>query len=744
MGKKEGGEGEDSTTTTTTLPLFESKRARFRGIYGVFASTIFVGVCLIWVYRLTNIPRAGERGRWAWIGMLMAEFWFGLYWIITQSVRWSVTYRQPLKNRLSQRYGEKLPGVDVFICTADPKMEPPNLVINTVLSVLSCNFPSEKLSVYLSDDGGSQFTFYALLEASRFSKYWIPFCKKFKVEPRAPEAYFALHSDVHDIKYGQEWLDIKKLYEEMKNRIESAVESGKIPEETKNQHKGFSEWNLKVAKNDHHSIVQIITDGRDSNAVDNDGCRLPTIVYMSREKRPQQPHNFKAGAMNALLRVSSEISNAPFILNLDCDMYANNADSILEALCFFLDEKNGHETAFVQHPQNYDNLTKNDIYGNACFVTNAVELAGLGGYGAALYCGTGCFHRRECLLGKKYSKGYREQWNIERQTSTIDKSIQELEDSGKPLINCSYEKGTQWGKEMGLIYGCPVEDIVTGLAIQCRGWKSVYYNPERPSFLGVAPNTLEIALVQQKRWSEGMFQIFFSKYCPFIYGHGKIHFGAQMGYCLYLLWAPVSFPTLYYAIVPPLCLLHGIPLFPKVSTLWFLAFAYVFVAKNAYSIVECVMCGGTLKAWWNLQRMWLIRRITSYFFAFFDTIKRQLGLSETHFALTDKVITEDVSKRYEQEILEFGSSSIMYTVMATTALLNLLSLVWGTKRVVMDLELKALDQLISQVILSGIIVLINIPVYEALFLRSDKGHIPSSVMYKSVFLLTLACLMPTY
>lgn len=107
------------------------------------------------------------------------------------------------------RYEDKLPGVDVFICTADPKMEPPSLVINTVLSVLSCNFPSEKLSVYLSDDGGSEITFYALLEASRFSKYWIPFCKKFKVEPRAPEAYFALHSDVHDIKYGQEWLDMK-------------------------------------------------------------------------------------------------------------------------------------------------------------------------------------------------------------------------------------------------------------------------------------------------------------------------------------------------------------------------------------------------------------------------------------------------------------------------------------------------------------------------------------------------------
>lgn len=51
-------------------------------------------------------------------------------------------------------------------------------------------------------------------------------------------------------------------------------------------------------------LLKIITDGRDSNAVDNDGCRLPTIVYMSREKRPQQPHNFKAGAMNALVSFS--------------------------------------------------------------------------------------------------------------------------------------------------------------------------------------------------------------------------------------------------------------------------------------------------------------------------------------------------------------------------------------------------------------------------------------------------------
>ncbi|KAJ7960953.1 Cellulose synthase [Quillaja saponaria] len=528
------------------LPLFETKEARFRGVYKLFASTIFVSICLIWLYRLTNIPRAGEHGRWAWIAMF-----FGLYWILTQSLRWNVVYQHPFNERLSHRYEDKLLDVDIFVCTADHMLGPPSLVINTVLSLMSYNYPPNKLSVYLSDDGGSELTFYAVLEASNFSKHWLPFCKKFKVEPRSPQAYFAqLHSH-NDIKYAIEWLAIKKLYEEMKNRIESAVELGKVPEERRKHHKGFSEWSPKITKQDHQSIVQIIIDGRDTGAVDNDGCQLPTLVYKAREKRPQYPHHFKAGAMNALaitlpflIRVSSEISNAPFILNLDCDMYANNADTIQDALCFFMDEAKGQKIAFVQFLQCYDNITMNDLYSNSCLVVKEVEQAAIGGYGAALRANS--------------------------------ESVNNLEEAATVLANCNYEKDTQWGKETGLVYGCPVEDIVTGLTIQCRGWKSVYYNPNKKAFLGVA-----------------YFRFFFSKYCPFIYGHRKIKLAAQMGYCVYLLWAPISLPTLCYVIVPPICLLRGIPLFPEVTSLWFLAFAYVFVVKNTYSLCEALWCGHT-------------------------------------------------------------------------------------------------------------------------------------------------------
>ena len=76
-----------------------------------------------------------------------------------------------------------------------------------------------------------------------------------------------------------------------------------------------------------------------------------------------------------------------------------------------------------------------------------IEIAGLGGYGAAPYCGSGCFHRRESLCGKVYSKDYRREWSIEAKMNA-DKTVNELEEASKVLANCSYEKDTQWGKKV--------------------------------------------------------------------------------------------------------------------------------------------------------------------------------------------------------------------------------------------------------------------------------------------------------
>ncbi|KAF4362329.1 hypothetical protein F8388_008213 [Cannabis sativa] len=285
------------------------------------------------------------------------------------------------------------------------------------------------------------------------------------------------------------------------------------------------------------------------------------------------------------LRVSSEITNAPLILSLDCDMYSNNADTIREILCFFMDETRGDELAFVQFPQNYNNLTKNDMYAHSPPSVNDVEFAG-------------------------------EVDMVQLFTVVLDVFIEEK---------------------------VSVEESIS-----------------------------------------------------------------------------------------------------RVSSPWFLPFAYVFIAKSVYSLSEAMSHGSTLKAWWNTQKMWLIRRTSAYFIALVDIIKRKLGLSETTFVLTDKVVTEDILNRYDEEVMEFGSSNLVFNILSTLALLNLFCLVGWVKKLVFDFDSKAIEQMIMQVLLCGIIIVVNLPIYNALFIRKDKGSIPTSVMVKSFVLASILCLIPLY
>ncbi|KAG6470626.1 hypothetical protein ZIOFF_071703 [Zingiber officinale] len=52
-----------------------------------------------------------------------------------------------------------LPGIDVFVSTSNTKKKPSFVIANTILSILAADYPVEKLSCYVSDDGGSLLTF---------------------------------------------------------------------------------------------------------------------------------------------------------------------------------------------------------------------------------------------------------------------------------------------------------------------------------------------------------------------------------------------------------------------------------------------------------------------------------------------------------------------------------------------------------------------------------------------------------
>ncbi|KAI9195543.1 hypothetical protein LWI28_015911 [Acer negundo] len=111
-----------------------------------------------------------------------------------------------------------------------------------------------------------------------------------------------------------------KLFEENIKRAEESVV--------------IKETDCKRGQN-HPSIVEVINDADEGT---NQQVQMPLLV------------------------VSSIISNSPYILALDCDVYCNDPISARQAMCFHLDTKISPSLAFVQFPQKFHTITKSDIY----------------------------------------------------------------------------------------------------------------------------------------------------------------------------------------------------------------------------------------------------------------------------------------------------------------------------------------------------------------------------------------------
>lgn len=133
-------------------------------------------------------------------------------------------------------------------------------------------------------------------------------------------------------------------------------------------------------------------------------------------------------------------------------------------------------------------------------------------------------------------------------------------------------------------------------------------------------------------------------------------------------------------------------------------------------------------------------------FALTETILKLLGFAKSGFVITTKVAEEDVSYRYEQEMMEFGAASPMFKVLGTTALFCLFSLASVVVRSIRDPQraILVVNELGSQMILSSLVVVINLPLYNAMFFRKDTGGMPFSVTFQSLVLASMAYLLALY
>ncbi|KAK6140953.1 hypothetical protein DH2020_025304 [Rehmannia glutinosa] len=251
-------------------------------------------------YRVSN---PNDDARWLWMMSIICELWFAFSWLLDQLPK---------------------------LCPVNQK-EPPLVTANTILSILAADYPVEKLSCYVSDDGGPFL----------HSRPWL-------------KQRVLLTCGSHSVDRRR----VKREYDEFKVRINGLPDSIRRRSDAYNAREEIKALKLR-RQNAEDETLEALKVSRATWMAD--GTHWPGTWTASASEhskgdhagiiqRPGYDHNKKAGAMNALVRASAIMSNGPFILNLDCDHYIYNSQAIREGMCFMMD-RGGDRICYVQFPQ---------------------------------------------------------------------------------------------------------------------------------------------------------------------------------------------------------------------------------------------------------------------------------------------------------------------------------------------------------------------------------------------------------
>ncbi|XP_024996680.1 cellulose synthase-like protein G3 [Cynara cardunculus var. scolymus] len=556
-------------STTTAAAVLHTSQLLRRTIFNRAFALIYASGILTLLYRhlLTLRHSTTFISAATTATFLIADLVLAFMWTTTTSFRLYPTTRKVFPENLEKVLEKKdFPALDIFICTADPYKEPPMNVVNTALSLMAYDYPPEKISVYVSDDGGSELTLFAFMEAAKFAKIWLPFCRNNNIIDRCPEVFFR----------------------------------------------------------------------------------------------------------------------------------------------------------------------SNDIT-----FSDSTKIKGMDGLRGPCYVGSGCFFDRRVFFGGPSSLELPE--GPQLHPGHVAKKLirnHEVLTLAHEVAGSNYENDSLWGSKMGFRYGSLSEDFFTGLHQHCRGWKSLFFHPRRPAFLGDLPISLYDALNQNRRWCIGLLEVVFSEYNPLTFGSRFM--GPLMGlaYAHNAFWPIWSIPIIIYSFVPQLALLNHLSVFPEVTSIWFLLYVFLFLGANIQDCLDFILAHGTFQQWWNDQRMWLIRGLSSYLFGFVEFSIKRLGIASKGFHVTSKVVDTEQSKRYDNGVFEFGVPSPMFVPLATVAIVNAITIAFGIVQTLMG---ENMDGLFGQMGLACFGVVNSWPIYEAMVWRSDRGKMPRVIIVISTFLALFLC-----
>ncbi|CAL5433444.1 unnamed protein product [Camellia sinensis] len=407
------------------------------------------------------------------------------------------------------------------------------------------------------------------------------------------------------------------------------------------------------------------------------------------------------------LRVSATMTNAPIVLTLDCDIFSNDPQTPLRALCYLLDPHMDPRLAFVQFPQYFHGLNKDDIYASELKYPFQSDSHGMDGLWGPVHMGTGGFFCCRAFFGGPFSFAAPE--NPELSPDHVpNKPIR-----SKEVLSLAYQ--------MGYRYGSLVEDCYTSYRLHCEGWRSIFCRPKRAAFLGDVPVTLNDVLYQIMRWSMGLLEVGFSKNSPLTLGLWSLNPFHALCFIHYSLWPISGIPITTYAFLPQLALLNSFSIFPKVclrSLVFHVCFSFPRSLCTRFYRLHVSRRNNPKVVRWGFS---------SFSFGLVEYLFKSLGLTKFGF---------------KQGIFEFGVESQMFLPITMAAIINLVSFVSGIIQVLSN-GLR-FEDVFTKLFIAGFGVLNSWPVYEAMVLRSDKGKLPTKITLTSVVLSWLLYLVSSW
>lgn len=281
-----------------------------------------------------------------------------------------------------------------------------------------------------------------------------------------------------------------------------------------------------------------------------------------------------------------------------------------------------------------------------------------------------------------------------------------------------------------------LESTFTGYLLHCRGWNSTYLYPNRPSFLGCSTVDMQDALIQLMKWASALVQVGFSRFSPLTYGMSRMSFFQSLCYGYFSFSHFFSVACCLYGIVPQLCYYYGIPIYPKVTDFtcsnfrnslfclhvhysnssetnividqvtspWFAVFAAVFFSSRATHVYEVVYGGGSIRAIWYEQRIWLIKSVTACLFGCLDAMISCISgtKSDSTATNTNKAIDEE-----KPDKKKFDFSKLFSVPVTVLVFLNLACFIGGTKGLISE---RNIAEMFGQGFLSLYVLLLSLPI----------------------------------